>query len=352
MSAGTAHGDPFALDDAALTAWLSAHVEGFVGPAVSRKFAGGQSNPTYLVTSPSGRLALRRKPPGKLLKSAHMVEREYRVMKALGSVGYPVPTMRGLCEDESVLGSVFFVMDFLDGRIFWDPALPALSREERAGVYDAMNAGLAQLHRVDPEAVGLGDFGKAGSYFARQFARWREQYRLSETTPYPDMERLIGWLEKNLPPDDGRVAVVHGDWRIDNLMFAPDSTRLIGVLDWELATLGHPFADLAYQCMQWRLPNDATFPGLGGVDRAALGLPDEASYVAAYARRMGLGSIPDWTSHLAFAFFRLGAILQGVGKRALDGNASNPEKARAYGATVPVLARLAVEMIDGAGARA
>ena len=345
--------DPFALDDAALSGWLTTHVAGFAGPAVSAKFAAGQSNPTYLVTAPSGQLVLRRKPPGKLLKSAHMIEREYRVMKALGSVGYPAPVMRGLCEDESVTGSVFFVMDFLEGRIFWDPALPGLSPGERGAIYDAMNAGLAQLHRVDPEAVGLGDFGKAGSYFARQFARWREQYRLSETTPYPDMDRLIGWLEANLPPDDGRVAVVHGDWRIDNLMFAPDAPRLIGVLDWELATLGHPFADLAYQCMQWRLPHDAVFPGLGGVDRAALGLPSETEYVAAYARRMGLDVIANWTSHLAFAFFRLGAILQGVGKRALDGNASNPEKALAYGASVPVLARLAVAMIeaDGAGGR-
>ena len=345
--------DPFALDDAALSGWLTTHVAGFAGPAVSAKFAAGQSNPTYLVTAPSGQLVLRRKPPGKLLKSAHMIEREYRVMKALGSVDFPAPVMRGLCEDESVIGSAFFVMDFLEGRIFWDPALPGLSPGERGAIYDAMNAGLAQLHRVDPEAVGLGDFGKAGSYFARQFARWREQYRLSETTPYPDMDRLIGWLEANLPPDDGRVAVVHGDWRIDNLMFAPDAPRLIGVLDWELATLGHPFADLAYQCMQWRLPHDAVFPGLGGVDRAALGLPSETEYVAAYARRMGLDVIANWTSHLAFAFFRLGAILQGVGKRALDGNASNPEKALAYGASVPVLARLAVAMIeaDGAGGR-
>ncbi len=338
--------EAFALDDGALTAWLTANVEGFQGPAVSRKFSAGQSNPTYLVEAPSGRLVLRRKPPGKLLKSAHMVEREYKVMKALGSAGYPVPVMRGLCEDESVIGSVFFVMDFLEGRIFWDPALPGLSNAERASVYDGMNAGLAHLHLIDPQRIGLADFGRAGDYFARQFARWREQYRLSETTPYPDMDRLIGWLETRMPPDDGRVAVVHGDWRIDNLMFAPDAPRLIAALDWELATLGHPFADLAYQCMQWRLPNDAVFPGLGGVDRAALGLPGEAEYVDAYARRMGLDEIANWTSHLAFAFFRLGAILQGVGKRGLDGNASNPEKARAYGATVPVLARLAVEMID------
>jgi aminoglycoside phosphotransferase (APT) family kinase protein len=341
--------DPFALDDGALTRWLSANVAGFVGPAVSRKFAAGQSNPTYLIEAPSGRLVLRRKPPGKLLKSAHMVEREHRVMKALGGVGYPVPPMRGLCEDESVIGSVFFVMDFLDGRIFWDPALPDLPREARAGVYDAMNAALAQLHSVDPAAAGLADFGKAGSYFARQFGRWSEQYRVSETTPYPDMDRLIGWLADNLPQDDGRVAVVHGDWRIDNLMFSPDASRLIGVLDWELATLGHPFADLAYQCMQWRLPNDAVFPGLGGIDRAAQGLPDEAAYVGAYARRMGLSEIPRWTSLLAFAFFRLGAILQGVGKRALEGNASNPEKARAYGASVPVLARIAARMIEAEG---
>jgi aminoglycoside phosphotransferase (APT) family kinase protein len=338
--------EAFTLDDAALTRWLQDNVAGFVGPAVSRKFAAGQSNPTYLVEAPSGALVLRRKPPGKLLKSAHMIEREYRVMKALGALGYPVPAMRGLCEDEGVIGSVFFVMDRLEGRIFWNPALPDASPQERAAIYDAMNAGLAALHRIDPDAAGLSDFGKAGSYFARQFARWREQYRLSETTHYPDMDRLIDWLADHLPADDGRVAVVHGDWRIDNLMFASDSPRLIGVLDWELSTLGHPFADLAYQCMQWRLPHEGAFPGLGGLDRAALGLPQERDYVAAYARRMGLDGIPQWTAHLAFAFFRMGAILQGVGKRALDGNASNPDKARAYGATVPILARIAAEMIE------
>ena len=239
---------------------------------------------------------------------------------------------------------MFYVMDFLDGRIFWDPALPeAVDNDERAAIYDAMNATLAALHDVDVEAAGLADFGRPGNYFERQLARWTSQYRASETGTIADMDRLIAWLETHMPADDGRVSLVHGDYRLDNLIFAPDQPKVIAVLDWELSTLGHPFADIAYQCMQWRLPHASGFRGLGGIDRAALGLPSEEDYVAAYCRRRGLDGIGNWTFFLAFSFFRLAAICQGVYKRALDGNASNPEKARTYGEAVKLLSHLAAE---------
>ena len=336
----------FPEDSAALDAWLSAHVESFRAPTTTRKFATGQSNPTYLIEAASGRYVLRRKPPGKLLKSAHMIEREFRVLKALHATGFPAPRPLALCEDPSVSGTAFYVMDFVDGRIFWDPALPELKREDRRPIYDAMNEGLARLHATDVAAVGLADFGKPGSYFARQLQRWTEQYRASETATIQDMERLIAWLQERVPPDDGRVALVHGDWRIDNMIFEPRAPRLAAVLDWELSTLGHPFADLAYQCMHWRLPHAGGFRGLDGVDRAKEGIPTEAEYVAAYCRRAGLDGVPDWTFLIAFSFFRAIAIHQGVYKRALDGNASDPERARKFGATVPVLARVAVEAIE------
>ncbi len=335
------------IDVAALDRYLAARMPGWKGPASARKFAQGQSNPTYLIDSPSGHYVLRRKPPGTLLKSAHAVDREFRVLRALGEAGFPVPRVHVLSDDDAVIGTQFYLMDFVEGRIFWDPRLPDLSREARGAIYDEMNRGLAALHSVDPAKAGLADFGKPGNYYARQFSRWREQYRASEVEPYPDMDALIAWLEANAPPDDGRAAIVHGDWRIDNLMFAPAEPRLVAVLDWELSTLGHPFSDLAYQCMQWRLPFEGTFRGLGGLDRAALGLPGEEEYVARYCERMGLAGIDDWTYYLAFSFFRLGAILQGVYKRTLDGNASNPERGREMGKAVPVIARMAGELIGG-----
>ena len=265
---------------------------------MATKFPTGQSNPTYLIANPSGRYVLRRKPLGKLLKSAHMVEREFRVMRALNGAGYPAPRALALCEDEAVAGSVFFLMSHVEGRIFWDPALPESTREERAGIYDAMNEALARLHAIDVVAAGLSDYGKPGNYFARQWQRWSEQYRASETSEIADMNRLIDWLGANMPPDDGRVALVHGDYRIDNMIFDAISPRLLAVLDWELSTLGHPFADLAYQCMQWRLPNVEGYRGLGGLDREALGIPTEAEYVAAILPARGpLGSaaldVPD-----------------------------------------------------------
>jgi aminoglycoside phosphotransferase (APT) family kinase protein len=335
----------FPEDVGAFDAWVSGHVDGWRGPSVAKKFATGQSNPTYLIENPGGRFVLRRKPPGKLLKSAHMIEREFRVLKALDGTGFPAPRALALCEDESVIGTAFYLMAHVDGRIFWNPALPDLKREERAPVFDAMNDGLARLHTIDVAAVGLSDFGKPGSYFARQLQRWTEQYRASETDRIEDMERLIAWLGPNAPADDGRVSLVHGDWRIDNMIFDARSAKLLAVLDWELSTLGHPFADLAYQCMYWRMPN--AWNGLGGVDREAAGIPTEAGYVEAYCRRAGLDHVPGWTFLIAFSFFRIAAIAQGVYKRSLDGNASNPERARQYGKSVPTMAQLAMDEVEG-----
>jgi aminoglycoside phosphotransferase (APT) family kinase protein len=338
----------FPADTRAVDAWLSAHVEGYRAPSAAKKFATGQSNPTYLIEAASGRYVLRRKPPGKLLKSAHMIEREFRVLKALEGTAFPAPRPLALCEDDGVIGSAFYLMDFVDGRIFFNPALPELKREMRRPIYDAMNQGLAELHAIDVAAVGLADYGKPGSYFARQLQRWTEQYRASETETIADMDHLIVWLRQRVPPDDGRVALVHGDWRIDNMIFSASSPRLLAVLDWELSTLGHPFADLAYQCMHWRLPN-AGSNGLGGVDRAALGVPTEAEFVEAYCRRAGLDSVPHWTFLIAFSFFRFGAIAQGVYRRSLDGNASNPERARQYATAAQQMARLAMEAIETEG---
>jgi aminoglycoside phosphotransferase (APT) family kinase protein len=338
----------FPEDTSALDAWLTSRVEGYRAPSRAKKFSTGQSNPTYLIETPAGRYVLRRKPPGKLLKSAHMIEREFRVLRALEGTGFPAPRALALCEDDSVIGTAFYLMTQVDGRIFWDPALPELHRDERAPIYDAMNAGLARLHGVDIGAAGLSDYGKPGNYFARQLARWTDQYRASETATIADMDHLIVWLGQRVPPEDGRVALVHGDWRIDNMIFDKESPRLLAVLDWELSTLGHPFADLAYQCMHWRLPN-SSYRGLGGIDRASQGVPTEAEYVAAYRQRMGLDSIPDWTFLIAFSFFRYAAIAQGVYKRSLDGNASNPNRVNEMSQAPPLMARLALDAIEAEG---
>ncbi len=342
--------DPNALDAGVLAPYLEAEVAGFSGLENIEKFASGQSNPTYLIRARTGRYVMRAKPPGQLLKSAHQVDREYRVMKALRSSSVPVPEMLHLSAENSPIGRMFYVMAFVEGRIFWDPVLPEIADNgERTAIYDAMNRTLADLHSIDLEATGLTDFGRPGSYYERQFARWSSQYRASETVGIADMDRLIFWLEQHLPADDGQVALVHGDYRLDNLIFAPDRPDVVAVLDWELSTLGHPYADLAYQCMQWRLPHDLGLlglGGLGGLDRAAIGVPDEAGYVSAYCRRRGINAIDGWNVFLAFSFFRLAAICQGVYKRALDGNASNPERGIRHGDLVPVLARLAVELID------
>ena len=338
--------DPNALDLAALAPYLEMNVEGFSALNSVEKFDHGQSNPTYLLTAGSGKYVLRTKPPGALLKSAHQVNREYRVLGALVGSGVAVPGVFHLSGEDSPIGRMFYVMEYLDGRILRDPALPDVSgNEERAAVYDAMNATLAALHDVDIEAAGLSGFGKPGSYFARQLSRWTGQYRASETETIRQMDDLMDWLERELPEDDGAVALVHGDYRLDNMIFAHDRPEVIGVLDWELSTLGHPYSDLAYQCMQWRLPHEAEFRGLGGVGCKAIGVPEEAAYVERYCQRRDIGDIDNWRFYVAFSFFRLIAIIQGVYKRALDGNASNPEKARTYGRAVPLMAELAVESV-------
>ncbi len=339
------------IDAAALAAYLAPYLPDFRQPVQLEKFTGGQSNPTYRLTTVKQSYVLRKKPAGILLKSAHAIEREFRVMQALGGTPVPVPKVHLFCADTNVIGTAFFVMDFVDGRIFWDPALPELNRHERGAIYDATNQALVDLHGLDPERIGLSDFGRPGNYFARQLSRWLQQYRAAETSRYEDVESLIDWLDSHAPPDDGRVSLVHGDYRLDNLIFAPKSSKLLAILDWELSTLGHPYADLAYQCMQWRLPQSGPFAGLGDVDRDALGIPDEAAYVARYCERAGVPGIADWTFYVAFSFFRLAAILQGVKRRALDGNASNPERAHLMGEVVPIIGRLACQMITTEGRR-
>lgn len=335
------------IDRDELGLWLENHVPGFAGLQGMTKFGTGQSNPTYRIEAASGPYVLRAKPPGKLLKSAHMVEREYRVMAALAASDVAVPAMYCLAEDaESPIGRAFFVMQYLEGRIFWDPTLPELAKDQRAAIYDGMNVMLAALHSVDVGAVGLAEFGRPGNYFARQTDRWSRQYRASALVPNPDLETVMHWLADHLPPDDGQVALVHGDFRLDNMIFHPDEPRVIGLLDWELSTLGHPLADLAYQCAQWRLPHQGAMRGLGGLDRAALGLPDEAAYVASYAARRGLDGVAHWRFCLVFSMFRFAAILAGVVRRAFDGNASNPESGRTYAAAIPVLARMAAELVE------
>jgi len=337
------------FDEARLAAYLEAHVPGFRGPLTAEKFAGGQSNPTYRIEAASGRYVLRRKPPGELLKSAHAVDREFRVLAALHGGTVPVAKPYHLCTDDDVIGSWFYLMDHVDGRILWNPALPELGNDERGAIYAEMNRVLTALHAVDVEAVGLADYGKPGNYFERQVARWSKQYRASETEHIEAMERLLEWLPGATPPDDGRVGLIHGDYRLDNLIFAPDRPEILAVVDWELSTLGHPFADLAYQCMQLRLPSDLkVLAGLGGLDRAALGIPSEADYVAAYCARAGLEGIPHWDYYLAFSFFRFSAILQGIQKRALDGNASSA-LAFDYGALARPLAEMGWAVVEGGG---
>ena len=327
-----------------LTPWLEAHVPGLRGPVTATKFKGGQSNPTYLLESPAGRWVLRRKPPGTLLPSAHAVDREFRVLQALHGRGVPVAAPLALCEDEAVIGSVFYVMAFVDGRVHWDPSLPDLAPAQRAGVHDAVLRALAALHTVDPAVVGLADYGKPGNYFARQLARWTEQYRASETRAIPAMDALAERLPRRCPADDGSVSLVHGDFRIDNLMFARDGADVLAIVDWELSTLGHPLADLGYYCMALRLPRNPALPGLGGLDRAALGIPDEAAMLARYSQLTGRAVPDDWAFVLAFSFFRLAAIAQGVAKRAQQGNASSDQAAQA-GAMTELLATMGLEVL-------
>ena len=333
------------LDTKALDEYLAGQIKDFAGLQSAEKFAGGQSNPTFLLTADSGNYVLRRKPSGRLLKSAHAVDREFRVISALAATDVPVAKAYHLCEDDNVIGSMFYIMGFVEGRIFWDPALPDIRVADRTAMYDEMNRVLAALHSVDVDAVGLSDFGKPGNYFERQVGRWTTQYLAAETETIDPMDTLMRWLPEHMPADDGQVALVHGDYRLDNMIFHPTESRILAIVDWELSTLGHPFADLAYQCMQWRLPNTGISKGLADMDRTALGIPAEAEYVELYCQRTGRDGVPDWTFCLAFSFFRLAAIVQGVLKRALDGNASSA-RATEIGKMARPLAQAAVELID------
>jgi aminoglycoside phosphotransferase (APT) family kinase protein len=328
-------------DHAELQRYLAEHVPGFGALDAIDKFSDGQSNPTYKITSGTRQFVLRAKPPGKLLKSAHAVDREFRVMQALAPTDVAVPKVLHLSGDDSPMGTQFFMMDMVIGRIFWDPALPELDRPARARIYDAMNATLAALHSVDPVAVGLGDYGKPGNYFERQVGRWSGQYRDAETEALPDANWVMDWLAANMVADDGASAIVHGDFRIDNMIFSPNGETVAALLDWELSTLGHPLADLAYQCMHWRLPHAGHFRGLAGVDREETGLPSEDAYVDLYCERRGIARPDNWTFYVVFSYFRLLAILQGVLKRGLDGNASNPKNSDMMRQVIALMAQQA-----------
>jgi len=338
----------FRFDEKRLAEYLSAHAEGFRGPLEVRQFKGGQSNPTYQLITPSKKYVLRRKPPGKLLPSAHAVDREYRVITALGTTGFPVARTYCLCEDDSVIGTMFYVMDCVEGRIFWEPTLPGMEPRERFAIYDSMNETLARLHTVDYEKIGLGDFGKPGNYFARQISRWTKQYQASETGTIPEMDRLIEWLPTTIPPGD-ETTIVHGDYRIDNMIFHPTEPRVAAVLDWELCTLGHPLADFSYHIAQWRMPS-GVFNGLADIDFGALGIPTEAEYADAYCRRTGRRSIPELDWYFAYNVFRLAAILQGIAGRVRDGTAASAQAAQTAAAVQP-LADIAWGFAVKAGAR-
>jgi len=335
----------FEIDTSKLASYLERHIDDFRGPLTATKFDAGQSNPTFMIEAASGKYVLRRKPPGELLKSAHAVDREFRVISSLGDTNVPVAKAYHMCNDESIVGSIFYIMEYIDGRVMWDPALRDHDAAERTAIYTEMNRVLASLHSVDIEAAGLIDYGKPGNYFERQTGRWSKQYRASMTETIDEMETLMQWLPANMPVDDGRVALVHGDFRLDNMMFHPSEPKVLALVDWELSTLGHPYADLAYQCMQLRVGREAVIAGLGDMDRPAHGIPTEADYVAQYCQRRGIDPIPNWNFYLAFSFFRLAAILQGVLKRAIDGNASS-QKAFDYGALAPQLAEMAIDLIE------
>lgn len=334
------------LDTSRLAEYLSGHIPGITGELSAEKFAGGQSNPTFKLTAGDTSYVLRSKPPGELLKSAHAVDREFRVISALRDTDVPVPRTFVLCEDEEIIGSMFYVMEYLEGRILWDPTLPeAKDNAERSAIFDSMNATMAALHKVNVDAVGLSDYGRPGNYFERQASRWTKQYRASELKKIPDMDRLIDYIAANMPEDDGQVSLVHGDYRLDNLMFHPTEPHAIALLDWELSTLGNPLADLANQCMAWMLPGTGSIKGMVGVDRKSLGIPTDEEYIARYCERTGRTGIENWNFYIIFSMFRLAAILQGVAMRAEQGNASSPE-AKAKGALVEPLAAGAVSLIN------
>ena len=337
-----------AFDTGALGAWLSRHLADFAGPLTVEMFKGGQSNPTYKLITPARSYVMRAKPGpvAKLLPSAHAIEREYAVMSGLAGTGVPVPRMFALCEDESVIGRAFYVMEFMQGRVLWDQSLPGLQPAERAAIYDEMNRVIAALHTVDFAARGLAGYGKPGNYFERQIGRWSKQYQASVTQPITEMDRLIDWLPAHIPAsarDEGLTSIVHGDYRLDNVIFHPSEPRILAVLDWELSTLGHPLADFSYHCMAWHIP-PGTFRGIGGVDLASLGIPSEQDYIHRYCERTGLATpeqlAPDWNFYLAYNMFRIAAILQGIAKRVEAGTAASAQ-AKAAGATARPMAELA-----------
>lgn len=344
------------IDTGALQDYLTRHLPGFSGPLEVTQFKGGQSNPTYQLRTPHAMYVMRAKPGpvARLLPSAHAIEREFRVMQALAGTAVPVAPMHLLCEDESVIGRAFYVMAFVPGRVLWDPALPGMSPEQRAAVYDETNRVIATLHQVDFNAVGLSDYGRPGHYVERQIARWSKQYHLSETRPIEAMHRLIEWLPSHIPDSaraQAEVSIVHGDYRLDNLIFHPTQARALAVLDWELSTLGHPLADFSYHCMAWHIPGDL-FRGIAGQDLAALGIPDERSYVRRYCERTGRPSadavMADWDFYLAYNLFRIAAILQGIAKRMEDGTASSAQAQQSAAGARP-LAELGWRIAQGRG---
>ena len=334
------------LDVEAVSKYLKPRLDGFDGPLVATKFESGQSNPTFLLKTPTNNYVLRRKPPGVLLKSAHAVDREFRVQKALAGTDVPVAKMHYLCEDDSVIGSSFYIMDHISGRNFNEPTLGDLNNADRTSVMKDMNRVLAALHDVNIDEIGLSDYGPPGHYLERQVGRWTKQYRASETKPLPAMDRLIDIITERMPVNDGQRTLVHGDYRIDNMIFERNGTRCLAVLDWELSTIGHPYADLASVIMQWQLPVGRKGRGLMGVDRADLGLPTDDSFIMQYCERRGLDGIDNFGYFVGFCFFRMAAIIQGVLKRALDGNASNPEQAKELGAYVPVFAEHGLKALE------
>lgn len=340
--------DQHAFDTDALTGWMKQHVDGFEGPVQVEMFKGGQSNPTYKLITPGKSYVMRAKPGpvAKLLPSAHAIEREYRVMKGLAGTDVPVPHMYALCEDESIIGRAFYIMEFMEGRVLWDQSLPDMTPDQRAEIYDEMNRVIAALHKVKFAEKGLADYGKSGNYFERQIGRWSKQYVASITQPIPEMDQLMAWLPANMPAsamDESRVSIVHGDYRLDNLMFHPTEPRVIAVLDWELSTLGHPLADFSYHCMSWHIPAELG-RGIAGLDIAALGIPAEQDYIQRYCERTGTQDVDalkrDWNFYLAYNMFRIAAILQGIAKRVEAGTASSAQ-AKASGDTARPMAELA-----------
>ena len=333
-----------AFDEAALSAWLQSHVPGFAGPLTVEMFKGGQSNPTYKLITPQRAYVMRAKPGpvARLLPSAHAIEREFRVMSALHRTGVPVAQMHALCEDESVIGRAFYVMECVDGRVLWDQSLPDMAPAQRGAIYDEMNRVMAALHTVRPLEIGLAGYGKPGNYFERQIGRWSKQYLASITQPIDAMDQLMEWLPKNVPAmarDESMLSVVHGDYRLDNLMFHPSEPRVLAVLDWELSTLGHPLADFSYHCRSWHIPPGA-FRGIAGLDLKTLGIPAEEDYIALYCERTGFAKPDelkaDWNFYLAYNMFRLAAILQGIAKRVEAGTASSAQAVKSAAGARPM----------------